>query len=207
MRNPPMVFALIRIVYSHPFRIMVLSDRDIKKGVADGSIIIDPFEPSFVQPASVDLRLGDRFLLFKNERGGAIDVKEPVEHFMEEVIIDETRPFILHPGEFVLAATLEKVGVSACYAGQLTGKSSLGRLGIIIHATAGFLDPGNCLRLTLELNNIGKLPVRLWWKMPIAQITFLRLSSAAEVPYGHPDRKSKYFGDEGPRASRMHENF
>lgn len=186
---------------------MLLSDRDIKKAIAGRDIVIDPYDETLVQPASIDLRLGDTFLLFKNERGGVIDVKEPVDHVMEEVVITDEKPFILHPGEFVLASTLEKVGVSSFYAGQLGGKSSLGRLGIIIHATAGFLDPGNCLRLTLELNNIGKLPVRLWWKMPIAQMTFYRLSSEVDHPYGHPSRKSKYYKSEKPEASKMHLNW
>lgn len=186
---------------------MILSDRDIKRAVADGFISVDPFESGMVQPASIDLRLGGRFLLFRNAGVDAIDVKEPVDSFMEEVIIGEGEPFVLHPGEFVLGCTFEKIGFSSGIAGQLNGKSSLGRIGIIIHATAGFIDPGNCLRPTLELHNIGKLPVRLYWKMPIAQMTFMRLTSEAEEPYGHPNRNSKYFGDEGPVASRMHLNF
>ena len=186
---------------------MILSDRDIIRGVREGLISVDPFDEARVQPASVDLLLGDRFLCFKTSGHGAIDVKQPLDGMMEEVNIVADQPFVLHPGEFVLGCTLEKVGVSPAIAGQLTGKSSLGRLGIIVHATAGFLDPGNCLRLTLELNNIGKLPVRLYWKMPIAQMTFYKLSSQTPVPYGDPRRKSKYYGDEGPEASKMHLNF
>jgi dCTP deaminase len=186
---------------------MILSDRDIIEAVREGAIVVEPFEERFVQPASLDVRLGDRFLLFRITAREAIDVKEPLDDLMEEVSVAPNEPFVLHPGEFVLGCTYEKVGVSPSIAGQLTGKSSLGRLGIIVHATAGFLDPGNCLRLTLELHNIGKLPVRLYGGMPIAQMTFYRLTSEAEVPYGDPRRKSKYYGDEGPTASKMHENF
>ncbi|OHA48543.1 MAG: dCTP deaminase [Candidatus Terrybacteria bacterium RIFCSPHIGHO2_01_FULL_48_17] len=186
---------------------MVLSDRDIKKGIAEGLIAVEPFDIAMVQPASVDLRLGNKFLTFRSSSRGAIDVKEPVDDIMEEVLVEEGVPFVLHPGEFVLGVTFEKVGLSAGIVGQLNGKSSLGRLGIIVHATAGFIDPGNHLKPTLELHNIGKLPVNLYWKMPIAQISFTKLSSEAEEPYGAPTRKSKYFGDEGPTASKMHLNF
>ena len=126
---------------------------------------------------------------------------------MDEVRIGEGEPFVLHPGEFVLASTLERVGLSPAVASQINGKSSLGRIGIIVHATAGFIDPGNNLCPTLELNNIGKLPVRLYWKMPIAQVTFMRLSSPAERPYGSKGLNSKYYGDGGPQASKMHLNF
>lgn len=186
---------------------MVLSDRDILQAVRDGLVTIDPFDEAMVQPASVDLRLGDRFLCFRTTGHGAVDVKQPVDAFMEELLLLGDDPFVLHPGEFVLGCTFERVGLSAGVVGQLNGKSSIGRLGIIVHATAGFIDPGNILKPTLELNNIGKLPVKLYAGMPIAQISFTRLSSPAERPYGHPDRKSKYFGDDGPRASKMHENF
>lgn len=186
---------------------MVLSDRDILQGIRDGFITLEPFDEIMVQPASVDLRLGDRFLCFKTTGHDAIDVKHPVEELMEELVLVGGQPFVLHPGEFVLGCTFERVGLSSGVVGQLNGKSSLGRLGIIVHATAGFIDPGNVLKPTLELHNIGKLPVRLYAGMPIAQISFTKLTSEAERPYGHPSRKSKYFGDDGPTASKMHENF
>lgn len=186
---------------------MILSDQDIIRAVRNGAIVVEPFDEAAVQPASLDLRLGDRFLTFKTSGHDAIDVKQSVEGLMEEVVLAEEQAFVLHPGEFALSCTYERVGFPPDIVGQLNGKSSLGRLGIIVHATAGFIDPGNVLRPTLELHNIGKLPVRLYPKMPIAQVTFTRLSSPAERPYGHPSRKSKYYGDEGPKASRMHENF
>jgi len=187
--------------------VMLLSDRDIKKAREAGEISLEPFELSLLQPCSVDLRLGDRFLLFRRNSRDAIDVKEPIDDLMDEIIIGKEDSFVLHPGEFVLASTIEKVGLSPSIAAQINGKSSLGRIGIIVHATAGFIDPGNTLCPTLELNNIGKLPVRLYWKMPIAQVTFMRLSSPAERPYGSKGLNSKYYGDEGPHASKMYLNF
>lgn len=186
---------------------MVLSDRDILSAIKDGLLTVEPFDEAMVQPASIDLRLGDRFLCFKTTGHGAVDVKQPIDELMEELVLAAEQSFVLHPGEFVLGCTFERVGLPAGIVGQLNGKSSLGRLGIIVHATAGFIDPGNVLRPTLELHNIGKLPVKLYPGMPIAQIAFTRLSSDSERPYGHPSRKSKYFGDDGPRASKMHENF
>ena len=186
---------------------MLLSDRDIKKAREDSEISLEPFELSLLQPCSVDLRLGDRFLLFRRNSRDAIDVKEPIDDLMDEIIIGKDDSFVLHPGEFVLASTVERVGLSPSIAAQINGKSSLGRIGIIVHATAGFIDPGNILCPTLELNNIGKLPVRLYWKMPIAQVTFMRLSSPAERPYGSKGLNSKYYGDEGPHASKMYLNF
>jgi dCTP deaminase len=186
---------------------MILSDKDIKRYMAEGKISIDPFEPERVQPASVDLRLGDTFLIFDTVNHHIIDVKEPVEGLMRRVVIEGDKPFILHPGEFALGMTYEVVGVGEDVVGRLEGKSSLGRLGIIIHATAGYLDPGNKLRLTLELSNIGKLPVKLYYKMPIAQMSFSPLSSACERPYGSGKLGSKYYGAKEPQASQMWKNF
>lgn len=186
---------------------MILSDRDIKRHIEEGKITITPFEPSRVQPASVDLRLDKTFLIFDTVNHHIIDVKEPTDGLMRRVEIDETKPFILHPGEFALGATYEEVGVGNDVVGRLEGKSSLGRLGIIIHATAGYLDPGNRLKLTLELSNIGALPVKLYYKMPIAQMSFSPLSSAAERPYGAKELGSKYFGAQEPQASQMWKNF
>ncbi|KPJ84659.1 deoxycytidine triphosphate deaminase [Parcubacteria bacterium SG8_24] len=186
---------------------MIFSDRDIRQAVREGRISIDPFEPDNVQPASVDLRLDNHFLVFDTVSHHIIDVKRPVDSLMKRVEIDEEQPFILHPGEFALGATFEEVGVGDDVVGRLEGKSSLGRLGIIIHATAGYLDPGNRLKLTLELSNIGRLPVKLYYRMPIAQISFSPLTSACETPYGDKSLGSKYFGAQEPQASQMWKNF
>lgn len=186
---------------------MILSDRDIKRYLAEGKITIDPFRPECVQPASVDLHLDRTFLIFDTVNHHIIDVKEPVEGLMRKVVIDEAHPFILHPGEFALGMTSEEVGVGSDVVGRLEGKSSLGRLGIIIHATAGYLDPGNRLKLTLELSNIGSLPVKLYCQMPIAQMSFSPLSTACERPYGATALGSKYYGAREPQASQMWKNF
>lgn len=186
---------------------MILSDRDIKQAVRDGRITLEPYFENSVQPASVDLHLDNRFLIFKKTQHFVIDVKNPIDDMMSELIIDETRPFILHPGEFALGSTFEKVGVGDDMVGRLEGKSSLGRLGILIHATAGYLDPGNYLKMTLELHNVGQLPVKLYYKMPIAQMSFSPLSSKAEFPYGSQRLNSKYYGAERPQASQYYRNF
>ena len=186
---------------------MILSDKDILKAVEKGRIKISPFEKKFIQPASVDLRLDNRFLVFKNTIHSCIDVKKPVDNLMEKITIGGGGFFVVHPGEFALGLTYEMVGVDDAMVGRLEGKSSLGRLGIIIHATAGYLDPGNHLKLTLELSNLGKLPVKLYPGMPIAQMSFSPLSSAAENPYGSDKLKSKYYGATEPQASKMYRNF
>ncbi len=186
---------------------MILSDRDIKRYIEEGKITISPFEPKRVQPASVDLLLDRTFLIFDIVNQHVIDVRQPTEGLMRRIEIEDGRPFILHPGEFALGATYEEVGVADDVVGRLEGKSSLGRLGIIIHATAGYLDPGNRLKLTLELSNIGSLPVKLYPMMPIAQMSFSPLSSACENPYGSAVLGSKYFGAQEPQASQMWKNF
>ncbi|HTM67870.1 MAG TPA: dCTP deaminase [Candidatus Binatia bacterium] len=186
---------------------MILSDRDIKQYLKEGKITVSPFRPECIQPASIDLHLDRTFLIFDTVHHHIIDVKEPVDGLMRRVEIDENKPFILHPGEFALGATFEEVGVGNDVVGRLEGKSSLGRLGIIIHATAGYLDPGNKLKLTLELSNIGALPVKLYYNMPIAQMSFSPLSSECENPYGSKKLTSKYFGAKEPQASQMWKNF
>jgi len=186
---------------------MILSDKDILKAIEKGQIKIDPFEKKFIQPASVDLRLDNQFLIFKNAIHSCIDVKKPVDDLMEKVVISDGDFFVIHPGEFALGLTYEMVGVGDNMVGRLEGKSSLGRLGVIIHATAGYLDPGNHLKLTLELSNLGKLPVKLYPKMPVAQMSFSPLSSAAENPYGSNKLKSKYYGATEPQASKIYRNF
>jgi dCTP deaminase len=185
---------------------MILSDRDIKKYMKDGKIKVEPLFQKAIQPASVDLHLDKNFLVFNRANHTCIDTKKPIMDLMEKVVIPEDGYFIIHPGEFVLANIYEETGVGNDMVGRLEGKSSLGRIGLIIHATAGFLDPGNSLKMTLELSNVGSLPIKLYYKMPIAQMAFETLSSEVEVPYGK-ERKSKYFGDKEVKASYMHENF
>jgi len=185
---------------------MILSDQDIKKALKKGKVIIEPFTEKLLQPASVDLRLGNKFLLFKRSDHYVIDVKKPVDNLMTEHIISNKKPFVLHPGEFALGSIYEKIGVDKTMVGRLEGKSSLGRLGLIVHATAGFLDPGNCLNMTLELHNVGVLPVVLYYKMPIAQMAFEPLSSPCKNPYGSK-KNNKYYGATTVQASKMWKNF
>jgi dCTP deaminase len=186
---------------------MILSDLDIKKALKSKRISIDPLFPDCIQPASVDLHLGAEFLVFKNSGHTAIDLKQPLDDMMEPVVISAKKPFIIHPGEFALGITYEIVGVANDMVGRLEGKSSLGRVGLIIHATAGYLDPGNKLKMTLELHNIANLPIILYYKMPIAQISFTPLSSKAEKSYGDKKLNSKYFGAIKPQASQYWKNF
>lgn len=186
---------------------MILSDKDIKKALDEGKISVEPLFPNCIQPASVDLHLGADFLIFKNSNSVCIDPKQPIDEMMEPVTIDENTQFVLHPGEFALGMTYEVVGVSNDMVGRLEGKSSLGRIGIIVHATAGYLDPGNKLKMTLELHNIANLPVKLYYKMPIAQLSFTPLSSEAEHPYGKDKLNSKYYGAMKPQASQYYKNF
>lgn len=186
---------------------MILSDKDIKKALKSGRISINPLFPDAIQPASVDLHLGGEFLVFKNTNNTCIDLKQPVDAMMERVTIDEKTQFVLHPREFALGITYETVGVADDMVGRLEGKSSLGRVGLIIHATAGYLDPGNKLKMTLELHNIANLPIVLYYKMPVAQMSFTPLSSVAEHPYGSKKLKSKYFGAVRPQASQFWKNF
>lgn len=186
---------------------MILCDKTIKQRLAAGNISIEPYDEKLLQPASYDLRIDRKFLLFDTTQQECIDVKKPIENIMREVTIKDDEPFILHPGEFALANTYEIVGVDAGHVGWLEGKSSLGRIGLVIHATAGFLDPGNKLRMTLELSNLGRLPIKLYYKMKIAQIAFGQLDAPCEVPYGSPKLNSKYFGDTEVKASQMHKNF
>ena len=183
---------------------MILSDKDIKKVLAEGKIKIEPLFDGAIQPASVDLHLDRKFLIFKNTHHAFIDVREPVADLMEEVEIAEDQPFVLHQGEFALGVTMERLTLPNDMVARLEGKSSLGRIGIIVHATAGFIDPGNSLRPTLELHNVGNLPVKLYYKMPIAQLAFMPLSTPAEHPYS---KGRKYYGADVPQASKIHENF
>jgi dCTP deaminase len=187
---------------------VVLSDRTIKELIGAGRIEVDPYDPARVQPSSVDLRLGDRIRVFTNtHRRSVVDLRQPSEDLTELVALEPERPFILHPHEFVLGITHERVGLPDDVVGRIEGKSSLGRLGLLIHSTAGFVDPGWRGRLTLELANILNLPITLYAGMPVAQISFMRLSTPAERPYGSPLLRSKYWGDTDPTPSKYHLNF
>jgi dCTP deaminase len=185
---------------------MILSDKDIKKALTRGDIKINPFNKKDLQPASVDLHLDKYFLIFDTKSNYVIDPKKSMDAMMKEVIIDKNIPFVLHPGEFALGLIYETTGVSPKYVGRLEGKSSVGRMGLLIHVTAGFLDPGNSLKMTLELHNTANMPILLYYKMPIAQMAFEELSSECEKPYSK-EIGSKYVGDMKPRASQMWRNF
>lgn len=185
---------------------MILSDRDIKAAVKAGDIIVKPFTEKDVQPASIDLHLDKEFMVFDTNKHFAIDTKKPADDLMIKSTITEKEPFVLHPGEFALGLIMEETGVGDQYVGRLEGKSSLGRLGLIIHTTAGYLDPGNSLKMTLELYNAGSLPLKLYYKMPIGQMAFEKISSPCERPYGTRGLGSKYLGDKGVQASKMHKN-
>jgi len=186
---------------------VVLSDRDIRSEIAAGRIVIDPFIPEAVQPSSVDLHLDRRFRVFRNSRYPFIDVRADQPDMTELVEIAGDDPFILHPGEFVLGSTLERVQLPDDLVARLDGKSSLGRLGLLIHSTAGFVDPGWEGNLTLELSNVANLPITLYDGMKIGQISFQRLSSPAEVEYGDASIGSKYRGQRDPTASLYHRDF
>ena len=172
-----------------------------------GNIVLEPFNEACVQPASYDLHLDNEFRVFKPHETEIIDTKKPVNDIMEEVYVKDDGSFVLHPGSFALALVSEKTGVDNNHVGRLEGKSSLGRLGLIIHTTSGFLDAGNCLRLTLELFNASPLPIKLYPGMKIAQIAFEELSSECERPYGSEGLKSKYYKDEKIKESQMYQNF
>jgi dCTP deaminase len=186
---------------------VILSDRTIREELAAGRITIDPFDPAMVQPSSVDVRLDRYFRVFLNHTMPVIDVKKDLEELTRLVDIDDDRAFILHPGEFVLGSTFERVAVPDDMVARIEGKSSLGRLGLLIHSTAGFIDAGFDGHITLELSNVANLPITLYPGMKIGQISFLRMTTAADVPYGSGNLKSKYQGQRGPTPSRYWENF
>jgi len=186
---------------------VVLSDRDIRAEIKAGRIVIDPFIPEAVQPSSVDLHLDRRFRVFRNSRYPYIDVRTDQPELTELVEIGGDEPFILHPGEFVLGSTFERVELPNDLVARLEGKSSLGRLGLLIHSTAGYVDPGWEGNLTLELSNVANLPITLYDGMKIGQISFQRLSSPAEVGYGDARIGSKYRGQRDPTASLYHRDF
>lgn len=186
---------------------MILSDVTIREEIEAGRIVIDPFDASCVQPSSVDLHVDAQFRVFANSRYPYIDVKREMPDLTELVEVADEEPFILHPGEFVLGSTLERIGLPDDTVARLEGKSSLGRLGLLIHSTAGYVDPGWDGYLTLELSNVANLPITIYPGMKIGQISFFRLSKPAAVPYGSAGTRSKYQGQRGPTASRFFEEF
>ncbi|MBI4492324.1 MAG: dCTP deaminase [Chloroflexi bacterium] len=186
---------------------MILSDRSIREEIAAGRLVVEPFEPSMVQPSSVDLRLGRRFLVFRNTQKPFIDVRDRVDDVMDLIEVGEDQPIIIHPKEFVLGSTVEKVTLPDDLVARLDGRSSLGRLGIVIHSTAGFIDPGFSGHITLEMSNLANLPIALYPGMRIAQISFQRMTTPAETPYGQRALGSKYQGQDAPTASRLHLDF
>ena len=186
---------------------MLLSDRDLRAEIAAGRLGIDPFDDALVQPSSVDVRLDTLFRVFNNTRYTHIDPAQQQDELTSLVEPAEGEPFVLHPGEFVLGSTFELVSLPDDVAARLEGKSSLGRLGLLTHSTAGFIDPGFSGHVTLELSNVATLPIKLWPGMKIGQMCFFRLSSAAEKPYGSAEYSSRYQGQRGPTASRSYLNF
>jgi dCTP deaminase len=186
---------------------VVLSDRTIRRLLEEGRIGIEPYDETLLQPSSVDVRVDRFFRVFHNARYPFIDVKEPQEELTELVEIADDQPFILHPGEFVLGSTLERIQLPDDLVARLEGKSSLGRLGLLIHSTAGFVDPGWDGHVTLELSNVANLPITIYYGMKIGQLSFVQLSEPADRPYGSDALGSKYQGQQGPTPSRYWQNF
>jgi dCTP deaminase len=181
---------------------VILSDRSIAEALASGRLVIDPIGEDALQPASIDIRLDRQFRVFRQHRRAYIDVRESVDDLTEVEEVADDEPFVLHPGEFVLGSTLERVKLGNDIVARVEGKSSLGRLGLLVHATAGYVDPGWDGHLTMELSNVSNLPVRLYYGMKIGQLSFADLTTPADRPYGAPGLHSKYQGQTGPTASR-----
>ena len=186
---------------------VLLSDRDIRAQVDDGRVVLDPYDAAMIQPSSIDVRLDKFFRLFDNHKYPFIDPATDQPDLTRLVEVEDDEPFILHPGEFVLGSTYEQVTLPDDIAARLEGKSSLGRLGLLTHSTAGFIDPGFTGHVTLELSNVATLPIKLWPGMKIGQMCFFRLTSPAEKPYGSQTYGSRYQGQRGPTASRSFQNF
>lgn len=186
---------------------MLLSDKDIKLEIASGRVKLEPYSEDMVQPASVDIRLDRFFRTFENHKYQFIDPRQDQQDMTRLVEVDAKEPFVLHPGEFVLGSTFEVVTLPEDIAARVEGKSSLGRLGLLTHATAGFIDPGFSGHVTLELSNVSNLPVTLWPGMKIGQLCFIKMSSASEHPYGSNVYGSRYQNQRGPTPSRSFQNF
>ncbi|GGK35100.1 dCTP deaminase [Pilimelia terevasa] len=187
--------------------VMLLSDRDLVSELKAGALGLAPFEPALIQPSSIDVRLDRLFRVFHNHLYTHIDPSVQQDDLTSEVEVPGGQPFVLHPGEFVLASTLEVITLGDQLAGRLEGKSSLGRLGLLTHSTAGFIDPGFSGHVTLELSNVANLPIKLWPGMKIGQLCIFRLSSPADHPYGSAVYGSRYQGQRGPTPSRSHRNW
>jgi dCTP deaminase len=190
-------------------RLVILSDRTVREQLAAGRIVIDPLDESLIQPSSIDVRISNLFRVFRNHTRGVIDVKQDLTELTEliEIPEDGSQPFMLHPGEFVLGSTLERIGVPDDLVARIEGKSSLGRLGLLIHSTAGFIDAGFDGHVTLELANVASLPITLYPRMKIGQVSFMQMTTPADQPYGKGAKGSKYQGQRGPTPSRYFENF
>ena len=186
---------------------MLLSDRDIRAEIDGGRVVLDPWDPGMVQPSSIDVRMDKWFRLFDNHKYPVIDPAEDQPELTRLIEVDPAEGFVLHPGEFVLGSTLETITLPDDLAARVEGKSSLGRLGLLTHATAGFVDPGFSGHVTLELSNVATMPIRLWPGMKVGQLCFFRLSSPAEHPYGSKEYGSHYQGQRGPTASRSFDSF
>ena len=189
----------------------ILSDKDIKKCLEEGKIAIDPLKniEKQVQPSSVDLRIGNEFKVFKIIKKPFIDPRDPenLDSYMESMYVENDEAFIIHPNEFALATTYETIKVPDDLVARVEGRSSMGRLGITMHVTAGYIDPGFEGKITLEISNIGKMPVALYPGQRACQIVFETMTSKAEKPYGHPDRDSKYMGQTRPESSRIKQDY
>jgi dCTP deaminase len=188
-------------------RRVVLSDATIARYLAEGRIEIDPYDASLLQPSSVDVRVDRLFRVFHNNRYPYIDVKVEQAELTELVVVEDDQPFVLHPGEFVLGSTLERIRLPDDLVARLEGKSSLGRLGLLIHSTAGYVDPGWDGHVTLELSNVANLPITIYPGMTIGQVSFVQMTEPAAAPYGSAGLASKYKGQEGPTPSRYYKNF
>jgi dCTP deaminase len=186
---------------------VLLSDNDLRKELESGRLGVDPFDPQMLQPSSIDVRLDRFFRVFDNSRYTHIDPMRQQDELTTLVEPVGEEPFVLHPGEFVLGSTFEAVTLPDYLAGRLEGKSSLGRLGLLTHSTAGFIDPGFSGHITLELSNVANLPITLWPGMKIGQLCLFQLTSPAEHPYGSTQAGSRYQGQRGPTPSRAYLNF
>ncbi len=186
---------------------MILSDRTLREQIAAGRIVIEPLDERCIQPSSIDVKVSNLFRVFRNHTAGIIDVKQDLEDLTEMINVPEDGVFMLHPGEFVLGSTLERIAVPDDLVARIEGKSSLGRLGLLIHSTAGFIDAGFDGHITLELSNVASLPITIYPGMKIGQVSFVQMTTAADNPYGKGARGSKYQGQRGPTPSRYFENF
>jgi dCTP deaminase len=186
---------------------VILSDRSIREAIAAKRIIIEPFDEACLQPSSIDVKVSNLFRVFRNHTTAIIDVKKDLTDLTELVEMKGDEPFVLHPGEFVLGSTLERVAIANDLVARVEGKSSLGRLGLLIHSTAGFIDAGFDGHITLELSNVANLPITIYPSMKIGQVSFMTMTTPADKPYGSGARGSKYQGQRGPTPSRYFENF